>query len=163
MGYKTIKGFHDYTMITEGKIPFYIPGDNKTASKSMRVVDVERDFKKLLDAGKPFTIIVNTEGMKNVDHMLPEMDVIGQDKDLIIVRDLKGNEHKIKAGKIEEIGLGNSVKDGIFLNVAYFVDGKERMRIKDFDGKTVTVLVHGEGDKKFSLADWKKLDKYEIN
>lgn len=162
MGYNTIKGFQDFTMITEGKIPMYMPGDNIKASKSMRVVDVQRDFKKLFDAGTPFTLIVNTEGMKGVDHLKPEMDAIGQDGELIIVRDQKGVEHKIKAGKIEEIGVGNSVKDGIFLNLAYFVDGKERMRVKDYDGKDVTVMVHGDGIRKYPLADWKKMNKYEV-
>jgi|688.fasta_scaffold99153_7 hypothetical protein len=165
MGYNSIKGFHDYYLIKEGKIPMYVPGDNLKASKSMRVVDVHRDFKKLLDAGTPFTVIVNTEGMKNVDHLKPEMDVISVEDDNLHlkVRDHKGNEHRIKSGKIEEIGIGNSVKDKVWLNIAYFVDGKERMRVKDFDGKEVTVMVHGDGVRKYPLADWKKMNKYEVD
>lgn len=162
MAFNKIKGFADFNLITEGKIPMYVPGDTIKASKSMRVVDITRDFGKLLAEKKPFTIIVNTEGMKNVDHTKPEMDVVGMDGDLIIVRDEKGNEHKIKGGKVEEISVGNSIKDKVYLNVAYFVDGKERMRVKDYDGKEVTVMVHGDGIRKYPTEEWQKINKYEV-
>lgn len=154
-----IKSFGDFHSLNEGKIPMYLPGDNLKASKSMRVVDVIRDFKKLLDREQPFTVVVNTEGMKNVDHTKPEMDVVGLegegDGGLIVMRDHKNREVKIKAGKIIEIMVGDSVKDGIFLNTAYFVEGKDRMKIKNFDGKDLTVYVHGEGERKIPLEEWK--------
>lgn len=167
MSYNRIKSFGDFHSLNEGKIPMYIPGDNLKASKSMRVVDVIRDFKKLLDKEQPFTVVVNTEGIKAADPTKPEMDVVGLegegDGGLIVMRDFKGREFKVKAGKIEEILVGNSVKDKIFLNLAYFVEGKERMKLKNFDGKEVTVYVHGEGERKMPLAEWKGLRKTEVD
>jgi uncharacterized protein YhfF len=154
-----IKSFGDFHSLNEGKIPMYLPGDNLKASKSMRVVDVIRDFKKLLDKEQPFTVVVNTEGMKTANPTKPEMDVVGLegegDGGLIVLRDYKGREFKIKAGKILEILVGDSIKDNVILNTAYFVEGKDRMKIKNFDGKELTVYVHGEGERKIPLAEWK--------
>lgn len=167
MSYNRIKSFGDFHSLNEGKIPMYMPGDNLKASKSMRVVDVVRDFNRLLDKGQPFTVVVNTEGLKNVDHTKPEMDVHGVEGEgdgaLIVMRDFKGREVKIKAGKILDIVVGDSVEHGIFLNTAYFVNGKERMKIKGFDGKNLDVYVHGEGEKKIPLDEWKALKKTEVD
>jgi hypothetical protein len=166
MSYNRIKSFGDFHALNEGKIPMFMPGDNLKASKSMRVVDVIRDFKKLLDKGQPFTVTVNTEGMKTVDHTKPEMDVVGLegegDGGLIVMRDHKGREVKIKAGKILDITVGDSVKDGIFLNVAYFSEGK-RYKVKNFDGKTVSVYIHGEGPAEIPLEEWQAMRKTEVD
>jgi hypothetical protein len=171
MSYSRIKSFGDFASLNEGKIPMYIPGDNLKASKSMRVVDVARDFKKIMDQNKPFTVVVNTEGLKGADPLKPEMDVVSLEKssdavpieDLLVLKDYKGREFKIKFGKIEEIILGDSVEQKVFLNTAFFVDGKSRMRILDFDGKEIKVYVHGEGERKIPLEEWKKMKKTEVD
>jgi hypothetical protein len=156
-----IRSFEDFNSLNEGRILVYHPGDNLKASKTMRAVDVTREFQKLLDKGQPFTVTVDTVGVKGADPLHPEMDVIGIDGELVVVKDYKGREFKIKTHKPIEVNIGNSVKDRIVLNLTYFANG-ERMTIKNNNGKELTVSAQGEV-KKIPLDTWKKWDKTQID
>lgn len=164
------RSFKDFCLLQEGNLPVYMPGDGFKSSRHMHLKDIFRTdnfdlgFANLLKKGIPFTVIVNTEGMKNIDHLHPEMDVIGIEEDMIIVRDIKGNINKVNGGRIMDgqVSIGNSVEDDITLGSTYLVDGKERWKILDYDGKELTVNASGE-KKKISIADWKKKEKTTIN
>ena len=205
---RTIKNFATFSMITEGRIPTYLAGDTKEASKSLSVPNVAEYFVKLLQEKKPFSAVVNNEGpefgpasradaeegewhdrTKNVEY-----DIVGVEsfkdkkKDeggklvftdtkkietpeaakktdpnfiAIVLRSKDGKEWKIQIGKIEEVYIGSSEKDGISVNTPFFVHGKGKGILYDFDGKDVTFQYGEKGSEKetMSLADWKKTKK----
>ena len=128
--------YDKFKELFEGRIPMFKNGEVGKPFKTMRVVDVIRDLGKIYATGEPFTLIINTAGVKGADELHPEVDVIGINGDLLKVRDAKGNEYMIKTGKILEIFMGTSVKCDVYPGNKYMINGK-KVKVKTFDGKVV--------------------------
>jgi hypothetical protein len=153
--------YDKFKELFEGRIPMFKNGEVGKPFKTMRVVDVIRDLGKIYATGEPFTLIINTAGVKGADELHPEVDVIGIDGDLLKVRDAKGNEYMIKTGKILEIFMGTSVKYDVYPGNKYMINGK-KVKVKTFDGKVVK-LDTIDGPQEVDPADWRKMEKIAID
>lgn len=147
--------FLNENILNEGAILVYGKKDVNKPEKTMRVVDVIRDFKKMLDAEQDFTVILDTEGIPEAGKEA-EFDVVGLEGDKIRVKGSKGNEFLVKAGKIIEIQMGNSVVDGIAMGASYLVDGKTRAKIVDYNNGIVQIKLQTGENREYTLKEWKK-------
>jgi len=114
MGYKKIKTFDGFTMLAEGRIAAYQPGDKGTASKSLSVPVVASYFFDLLSAGKPFTAVINNEGPEfdtpagepPFNRLESELDVVGMEefgkdkKDIIKPIETAAEAKKVDPNKV---------------------------------------------------------------
>lgn len=178
--YSKLYNFSDFvnesakTSLNEGAIPVYGEEGPFKQIKSMRVVDVMRDFGKMLKDGVAFTAITDLDGGdykgKNSDDA--EFDVIaveqakhprkpGVTEDVIRIRDKKGEEFIVRPGKIIEIQIGNSLKDNITIGSSYLVDGKRGV-LRKYQNGIVTIRLQNGEQKEMSLADWKKARYTEL-
>ena len=76
----------------------------------------------------------------------------------IVLVDKKGKNWKVQIGKIEEVSVGSSLKDKVYIGEVFTVDGKGKCYVADYDGKDVTIQFEN-GKETMPLSDWKKMDK----
>ena len=139
--------------LNEGAIPIFGEEGPFKQIKSMRVVDVIRDFTKMLNDGVTFTVIADTDNIPGADEA--EYDVVGVSGDKIKIRGKKGNEYFIKAGKIIEIQIGNNIENNISVGISYLIEDMRGI-IRGLQNGVITVKLQNGEMRDYTLEEWKK-------
>lgn len=106
---------------------------------------------------------VNTNGKLTFTETYPITDPAEAKKTnpnniAIVLVDKKGRNWKVQIGKIEEVSVGSSLKDKVYIGEEFKVEGKGKCYVADYDGKDVTVQFE-DTKETMSLAAWKKIGK----
>jgi hypothetical protein len=160
--------------LNEGAIPVYGEEGPFKQIRSMRVVDVVRDFRKMLDSGMTFTVIADLDGGDYLGKQSEEaeFDVIGVEQaekpskpgvkeDVIRIRSKKGDELLVRPGKIIEIQIGNSMKDNIAIGSSYLI-GDKRGALRNYQNGIVTVRLQNGQTLEIPIDEWKKANYLEL-